>query len=92
MGGRGGKGEEETVCGAGDVGRRVVHGAKEFCCSSKGSEDGGDCIWIGNQASLWKIREKSKHKGHNYSPGLVIVRRSSCRCCCKRKQLVRALI
>lgn len=66
---------------------------QELCCSfRKPKEEGRNCIWIGNQASLWEIREKPKQNGHTYSPGLVIVRRSRCRCCCKRKHIVRALI
>lgn len=87
------RGRRGAAFGTEGWGRRGVHSMKEFCCPlGKSEEAGRSCIWIDNHTSLWEIREKPKHNGHIYSPGLVIVRRSSCRCCCKRKHTVKALI
>lgn len=66
---------------------------REFCHSIMGSkEDGRHCTGIGNKASLQEITKRPKQNSRTYSPGLVIVRSSSCRCCCKRKHIVSVLI
>lgn len=84
-------GRKETACRVEDG--EALFTVQELCCSSRASqEEGRNCIWTGNQALLQEVRERPKHNSHVYSPGLVIVRRSSCRCCCERKHIVRALI
>lgn len=69
----------------------IIHGAKNvlFIQGVKGR----DCIWISSKASIWEMgRNHGRTVSRSYLPGLVIVKRSSCRCCCKRKHIVRALI
>lgn len=72
--------------------RRIVHGTRVLLFIQEVKREGQELHLDRQQGIIQEIREKPRQKGHTYSPGLVIVRRSSCRCCCKRKHTVRALI